>query len=95
MLTVEEAGAWAPRSYKNIPLTSPQLGPPLWVGHRPGRARLGMGVGAIGAFAPKSGSDSSEEYRIDLHHGTDATGHGAPGSPQWCSTTRSSVKTAT
>ena len=35
-------------------------GDPVWVGHRPGRARLGMGVGAIGAFGsnahPKAGS---------------------------------------
>ena len=52
----------------------------LWVGHRPGRARLGMGLGAIGAFAPVSGSDSSDEYKDRLHHGTDATGHGGPGS---------------
>ena len=35
----------------------------VWVGHRPGRARLWMGVGAIVAFAPISGSDSSDEYR--------------------------------
>ena len=34
--------------------------PPLWVGHRPGRARLGMGVGAIGAFASISGYDPSD-----------------------------------
>ena len=54
----------------------------LWVGHGPGRARLGMGLGAIGAFPRIPGSDSSDEYRDRLHHGTDATGHGGPGSPQ-------------
>ena len=32
-----------------------------WVGHRPGQARLWMGVGAIVAFAPILGSVSSEE----------------------------------
>ena len=31
----------------------------LWVGHRPERARLGMGVGAIGAFGSISGNDPS------------------------------------
>ena len=29
----------------------------VWVGHRPGQTRLWMGVGAIVAFAPISGSD--------------------------------------
>ena len=64
--------------------------PRLWVRHRPGRARLGMGLGAIGAFAPVSGSDSSDEYRDRLHHGTVATGHGGLGSLHRCSHTCSS-----
>jgi hypothetical protein len=32
-----------------------------WEGHRPGQARLWMGVGAIVAFAPVLGSVSSKE----------------------------------
>jgi len=35
----------------------------VWVGHRPGRARLGMGVGAIGAFGSISGNASSDEIQ--------------------------------
>ena len=63
--------SWLPGTGKPLPeAKSPRsksmmTAPRLWAGHRPGRARLGMGVGAIGAFAPKSGSDSSEEYRFD------------------------------
>ena len=37
-----------------------------WVGHRPGQARLWMGVGAIVAFAPITGSVSSDEYKDRL-----------------------------
>ena len=35
----------------------------LWVGRRPGKARLWMGVGAIGAFGSLSGSVSSDEIQ--------------------------------
>jgi hypothetical protein len=35
-----------------------------WVGHRPGPARLWMGVGAIGAFGSISGSVSSHVTRL-------------------------------
>ena len=34
-----------------LPIRSPIC---VWVGHRPGRARLGMGLRGIGAFAPMS-----------------------------------------
>ena len=42
----------------------------VWVGHRPGRARRGMGVGAIGAFGSISGNVSSDEIQgsIDIMH---------------------------
>ena len=36
---------------------------PVWVGHRPGQARLWMGVGAIVAFGSISGSVSSDKYK--------------------------------
>ena len=35
----------------------------VWVGHRPGQARLWMGVGAIVTFGSISGSVSSDEYK--------------------------------
>ena len=55
----------------------------LWVGHRPGQARLWVGVGAIGAFGSISGSVSSDEYTDQLQHAAHMpTGHAGPGSPQ-------------
>ena len=52
-------GSWGdagPRCFSQHP------GGGVWVGHRPGQARLWMGVGAIVTFGFISGSVSSDEY---------------------------------
>ena len=54
---------------------------PVWVGQRPGQARLWMGVGAIVTFGSISGGDASHDYtEVGIASCTGATGHGAPGS---------------
>ena len=55
----------------------------LWVDQRPERARLEMGVEAIGACGSISGMSLRGTYKDRLHHAQMLTGHGGPGSPHY------------